>query len=95
MELSQVMLESDALSAVHAINQGNTEGETGHLVEGILQTKASFSCCSFLHLKRDYNRVAHEPAQFAKINHCTQVWKGVSPPFVSHLILSDLEPFSL
>ncbi|XP_050277831.1 uncharacterized protein LOC126719304 [Quercus robur] len=95
MELSQVIFELDALLAIHAIHQGITGGEVGHLVEGILQAKASFSCYSFNHLKRDYNRIAHKLAQFAKINHCTQVWKGVSPPFVSHLILSDLEPPNL
>ena len=92
MDLPQIMMESDALSAILAINHGNFEGEAGHLVEGILQTKALFSCCSFSFLKRDYNMVAHKLAQFAKSNHCSHVWKGVTPPFVSHLIVSDLEP---
>uniref|UniRef100_A0A7N2N1F0 RNase H type-1 domain-containing protein n=1 Tax=Quercus lobata TaxID=97700 RepID=A0A7N2N1F0_QUELO len=92
MDLPQIMLESDALSAILAINHGNFEGEAGHLVEGILQTKALFSCCSFSYLKRDYNMVAHKLAQFAKSNLCSHVWKGVTPPFVSHLIVSDLEP---
>ena len=36
--------------------------------------------------------VAHKLAQFAKSNLCSHVWKGVTPPFVSHLIVSDLEP---
>ncbi|XP_075645195.1 uncharacterized protein LOC142616196 [Castanea sativa] len=75
MELSQVIFKSDALSVIQAINQGIIGSEAGHLVEGILQAKASFSCCFFNHLKIDCNRVAHELAQFAKINHCTQVWK--------------------
>ena len=78
MDLPQVMIESDALLAILAINQGNTRGEVGHLVEGILQAKALFSCCSFAYLKRDYNMVAHELAQFSKTNHCSQLWKGVT-----------------
>ena len=92
MDLPQVMIESDALLTILAINQGNIGGEGGHLVEGILQAKALFSCCSCAYLKRDYNMVAHELAQFAKTNHCSLVWKGVTPPFVSHLVVFDLEP---
>ena len=92
MGLPQVMMESDALLMILAINHGNIGGEVGNLVEGILRAKALFSCCSFAYLKRDYNMVAHELAQFAKTNYYSQVWKGVTPPFVSHLVVSDLEP---
>ena len=81
MDLPQVMMESDALSATLAINHGNIGGEAGHLVEGILWARALFSCCSFVYLKRDYNMVAHELAQFTKTNHYSHVWKGVTPPF--------------
>ena len=95
MELPQVMMESDAFAAILAINQGNSWGEDGHLVEGILRAKTFFSSCSFAHLKTDFNKVAHKLAQFAKVNLCTQVWKGVTPPFVSHLVVSDLKPLSM
>ena len=95
MELPQVMMESDALATILAINQGNSRGEAGHLVEGILRAKAFFSSCSFANLKRDFNKVVHELAQFAKVNLCTQVWKGVTTPFVSHLVVSNLEPLSV
>ena len=87
MELPQVMMESDALATILAINQGNSGG--------ILRAKAFFSSCSFANLKRDFNKVAHELAQFAKVNLCTQVWKGVTTPFVSHLVVSNLEPLSV
>ena len=33
------MIESDALLTILAINQGNTGGEVGHLVEGICRPK--------------------------------------------------------
>lgn len=95
MELPQVMMESDALATILAINQGNSGGEAGHLVEGTLRAKAFFSSCSFANLKKDFNKVAHELAQFAKVNLCTQVWKGVTTPFVSHLVVSNLEPLSV
>ena len=62
----------------------------GHLIQGIQLARSSFSCCSFQHVRRDYNRVAHELAQFAKCNHVSNLWKGVIPPFLVHLIQSGL-----
>ena len=62
----------------------------GHLVHSIQSMKSVFSCCSFSHMKRDYNRVAHELAQFAKCNQASNLWKGVIPPFLAHLFHSEL-----
>ena len=90
MELSNVIFKTDALSVIQAISQDLSGSEMGHLIQGIQLAKASFNSCSFHHLKRDNNRVAHKLAQFAKCNHASQTWKGVSPPFVAHLIQSDL-----
>ncbi|KAL0009243.1 hypothetical protein SO802_010745 [Lithocarpus litseifolius] len=86
MELSNVIFEINALSIIQATSQDISGSEMGHLIQGIQLAKASFNCCSFHQLKRDYNRVAHELAQFAKCNHANQTWKGVSPLFVAHLI---------
>ncbi|XP_075645163.1 uncharacterized protein LOC142616183 [Castanea sativa] len=67
MGLSQVIFKSDALSVIQVINQGIIGSEAGHLVEGILQAKASFSSYSFNHLKMDCNRVVHELAKAATL----------------------------
>ena len=90
MELSNVIFEPNVLLVIQAITQDLSGSEIGHLVQGIQFAKPSFNSCSFHHLKKDYNRVAHELARFAKCNHASQTWKGVSPPFVAHLIQSDL-----
>ena len=56
----------------------------GHLVQSIQSVKFVFSCCSFYHVKRDYNKAAHELAQFAKCNQASNLWKGVIPPCLVH-----------
>ena len=89
MELSQVMFESDVLNVIQAINEGNTGSAVGHLIQGILLARDTFTSCSFHHLKRDYNRVAHELTQNARQSNTTSLWKGVNPPMVSSLILLE------
>ena len=41
------------------------------------------------HLKREYNRVAHELAQIAKVAGATQTWEGIDPPMLQRLLLID------
>ena len=41
------------------------------------------------HLKRDYNRVAHELAQLAKVAGSSQQWRGVEPPMLRQVLLLD------
>nr|POF08916.1 hypothetical protein CFP56_22791 [Quercus suber] len=68
MGLSKVFFESDALSIIQAINEGNVSGEFGHIIQIIEDLVSSFSWCTFQHLKRDGNRVAHDLAKEARIN---------------------------
>ena len=41
------------------------------------------------HLKRDYNKAAHELAQIAKTTETTQQWKGMEPPMLQQVLLID------
>lgn len=75
LELQQVITETDSLPVVQSIVAKENSEEIGHLAQG--------------HLKRDYNRVAHEHACFARCNEISQDWKGFSPPMVKHLIHLD------
>lgn len=86
MTLPNVIFETDAISIIQAISQDLNGSEMGHLIQGIQLAKSSFSCCSFHHVKMDYNRATHELAQFAKYNQANSLWKGVTPPFLDHLI---------
>ena len=89
MGLSHVIVESDALSIIQAIIASDLGGELGHIVQNIKGISSSFSWCSFQHLKRSGYRAAHEFARAARISGVSQVWKGVCPCFVKHVILED------
>ena len=86
LAIPNVIFESDAASVVQAVLHDLSGGETGHLIQGIQRAKSSFSSCSFQHVKRDYNRAAHELTQFAKCNNANYVWKDDFPLFLEHLI---------
>ena len=86
MGLAQIIIETDALSVIQSIAANEFDGDTGHLNLGIIGLLKSFRSWELKHLKRDYNRVAHELAQSAKRNEASQCWKGVCPPVVQLLI---------
>nr|XP_023889265.1 uncharacterized protein LOC112001321 [Quercus suber] len=87
--ISHVIVESDALSIIQAINEDVFGGELGHIVQNIKDISSSFSWCSFQHLIRSGNRAAHELARAARDSGVTQVWKGVCPSFVEHIIMRE------
>ena len=90
LKISHNIFESDALSIVQVLNCGDTDGEIGLILQDIRSYSASFSWCTFQHLKRDGNRVAHELAKAARLSGLSQFWKGVNPSCVEHLILDDI-----
>ncbi|XP_075645849.1 auxin-binding protein T92-like [Castanea sativa] len=90
MEVSHAICESDALSIIQAINDGVLGGEFGHIIQNIREVSSSFSWCSFQHLKREGNRVAHNLAKVARNTGVSQIWKRTIPGPVEHLILEDL-----
>ena len=68
MKISQVIIESDATSTVSDINEKFVDSSLGHLCQGILALLNSFSSWKTKHLKREYNRVAHELAHLARVS---------------------------
>ena len=75
LAISNVIIELDTALAIQAILQDLCGGEVGHLIQGILGTKSSFTDCSFRHVNRAFNGAAHELAQYAKWNNVSHVWK--------------------
>ena len=89
LELSQVIIGSDALSVVKSIIDKETDGSLGHLYSSISQVLESFSRWESKHVKKGYNRVAHELTQLAKRNEASQRWIRVSPPMFLNLISAN------
>ena len=90
MKIFHAIFEFDALSIVQALNQGVVGGEIRLILHDIRIFSTSFSWCSFQHLKRDGNRVAHELAKAARLSGTSQIWKGVNPSCVEHLRQEDI-----
>ena len=89
MDVSHSIFEFDALSIIQAINDGFHGGELGHIIRNIREVSAAFIWCSFHHLKRDGNKVAHKLAKVARNSGASQVWKRSFPTFVEHRIIED------
>nr|XP_023908175.1 uncharacterized protein LOC112019861 [Quercus suber] len=89
MKLTQIIVEFDATSTVNSINEKFVEGSLGHLFQGILALLSSFSSWKINHVKRDYNRAAHEIAHLARRCEDSQVWIGSLPTVVQVVIQSD------
>ena len=86
LDLHQIVIESDSLSIVQSILSKDFSGGFDHIVNGILSFLDEFSSWQVRFLKRDFNKVAHELACYARCNNVCQVWRGVSPPVVRNLI---------
>ncbi|XP_023924054.1 uncharacterized protein LOC112035461 [Quercus suber] len=90
LNLTHVIFESDASSIILAVSRGKNGGSMGHFVQSIWAARSFFFCCLFQHVKREYNKAAHELAQVAKCNQVFNLWKGVIPPFLVDLFQSGL-----
>ena len=64
--LMQVIPESDLLSVVDAISSNSPHRDLRPIVQGILLLSSSFDIWKVKHLKREYNKVAHDLAKSAR-----------------------------
>uniref|UniRef100_A0A7N2LKU1 RNase H type-1 domain-containing protein n=1 Tax=Quercus lobata TaxID=97700 RepID=A0A7N2LKU1_QUELO len=72
-KLPQIILESDALIVVNRVTTAEANGSLGHVYKGILNLLSSFSSWRINHVKKEYNRAAHELAQYARQNEVSHV----------------------
>ena len=62
----QIIIESDSLLAAHSISAKIISGEIGHIVQGMLRNLDCFGSWKVQHVEREFNRVAHELAHYAR-----------------------------
>ena len=90
MGTSKAIFESDALVLIQTLNSKESGGELGHILQDIRSSTHVFIWSSFKYLKMEGNKAAHELAREAKLSGQSYTWKGVSPPFIQHILSDDL-----
>ena len=89
LSIHQMVIEGDSLRVIQAIN-GTRPVRTmyGHVIDDIRFLSSSISC-SFLHVKRKVNRLAHALARRAVSFANTDVWLEDLPPDLDDVFQFD------
>ena len=89
LSIHQMVIEGDSLRVIQAIN-GTRPVRTmyGHVIDDIRFLSSSISC-SFLHVKRKVNRLAHALARRAVSSANTDVWLEDLPPDLDDVFQFD------
>ena len=89
--LFQVCVEGDCLRVIQAINApGACRTLFGHIIDEIRYFSASLVGCSFIHVKREGNKLAHALARRAVLSADTDVWVEELPNDLEDVFLSEL-----
>ena len=67
-----------------------SHAQGGHVLKDILSHLNSFQSCSFSHIGRQGNAVAHALAQRARLSYPLEVWMESVPPDISSFVRFDL-----
>ena len=83
--------EGDSSSVVKLLqDRCVSHPQGGHILKDIVSHLNSFQSCSFSHIGRKGNAVAHALAQRARYSFPLEVWTESVPPAILHVVLSDL-----
>ena len=86
----EIEVQSDCKAVIERIHtKGREEAPIGTIMEDIKQLCGMFQCCTFLFIKRDGNRCAHQMAQFATKLVSNVIWKQSFPLWLKESIHED------
>ena len=89
--LFQVCFEGDCQRVIQAINaHGPSRTLFGHIIEEIRCFSSSLVSCSFVHVRREGNKLAHALARRAVLSADTDVWVKELPTDLDDVFRSDL-----
>jgi ribonuclease HI len=87
--LDNFIIASDCLSVVQRINSKDRDRSAcGAVIADIKKLALNFSVCSFQHVNRVRNYVAHKLARASEFS-CLSVWRGVPPDYIQVEICND------
>jgi hypothetical protein len=88
---TNVDFESDCRKAIEGISDTTTSPRSyfGNLVKGVQHNRSRFNSCSFRHIDRQANKVAHELASLAQ-SIANNVWLEETHPLIVTFVHLDL-----
>ena len=103
MAARRVMLFMEELGLRHAVFEGDLElvvkalvghcpnrSSIGHIIKDCKSLRGLFQTCSFSHVRRQGNGVAHALARRARKSFPLTVWMESVPPNITHLVYVDV-----
>ena len=86
-----LIIEGDSSSVIKLLqDRCSSHFQGGHILKDIMSHLDSFVSCSFSHVGRQGNAVAHALAQRARLYFPSAAWTEYVPPAISSFVLSDL-----
>jgi hypothetical protein len=87
--LDNFIIASDCLSVVQRIiSKDRDRSACRAVIADIKKLALNFSVCSFQHVNRVQNSVAHKLARASEFS-CLSVWRGVPPDYIQVEICND------
>lgn len=86
-----VMVEGDSLQVIKAINYTkSSKASFGHIIDEIKLLSSFLPCCSFVHVRREGNKLAHALEHRAFLSADTNVWLEDLPRDLNDVFRFDL-----
>ena len=89
--LRRAKFEGDSETVVKALSKGCPDRSCiGHIIKDCMSLMGCFQTCSFSHVRRQSNGVAHALARRARLSSPLSVWMESVPPDISYLVHVDV-----
>ena len=89
--LRRANFEGDSETVVKALSKGCPDRSCiGHIIKDCMSLMGCFQTCSFSHVRRQSNGVAHALARRARLSSPLSVWMESVPPDISYLVHVDV-----
>ena len=87
----QLSFEGDSKLVIKALRQGEMQhSSVGHILKDTMSYVSSFQSCSFSHVGRQDNTVAHALAQRARLSFPIVLWMESVPLDIMSFVMSDI-----
>lgn len=87
---NRLIIESDSLTAIEAVNQQEAFGPDVAVITECNHMRLEFASMSCDHCFRESNEVADALAKHSFSSRCSEVWEESIPDFISPFIVKDL-----